>query len=118
MLRIVKASLSVCKDMAYNWKLMTTKLEVNINDLTHRVFDNAFFEHNRTPEEALQLGVRVLSLLENAKAVQLVDCDGNVEELTSLSLTMPGPPNDIDVFNLCLMQAGSSAKFWDHEIVE
>lgn len=96
---------------------MSVHLAVNINDMTHRVFDEALFERDLTPEAVLQVGVYVLGLMEKAKRIELVDKDGIVTQVKHIELRMPAPPHDIDDFNLRLIQSGSSAVFFDHEII-
>lgn len=91
--------------------MMSVHLAVNIADDSHRVFDEAFFERGMSPEAVLTAGVYLLELFQNAKRIERVDADGNVTEVKTPELRMPGPPHDMDVFNLYLMAAGSTALF-------
>lgn len=64
---------------------MSNKLAVNINSDTAKVLRWAELEKNRTPEEVIAIGAKVLQMIENSESVRLVESDGTVTEVYSIN---------------------------------
>ena len=74
---------------------MTTELTVNINPETLRVIRWSEIEHQRSAEDIIRIGVKVLQLMDSADEIYLLDKDDERERITSISPDAPSAIYDL-----------------------